>query len=132
VVSHSVPSINCKTAVSYKRRSDATRTRAKLKNDLLLFSRITYCGECDSYHLDATQNIQKFDFEVLQLIAQGLRRTQIKEELKVNNRRLDDSVSRLYRKLYASNIAQLACVAMSLCVLNPSSFVPELKEKLHD
>ena len=122
--------MNCATTAKFPDRERARRVIQDLRR-LYLLSTTFYCGSCDAYHVDASANLKPFDLQVLTLRSQGFSLAYIEKEMKVNRRRVQEVFWRLNKRFYVSNLAQLVCVAMALGILDPTPFVPTLKEAKH-
>ncbi len=114
-------------ALTFTEKGEAVEVKRKLIRNRRLNTTVTYCTECDKYHVVADVSNSPVDKDwllILNRIAQGFQAKEIAPELKVDERRVEYITNKMMKHFYALSRANLVAIGISLGLVDPSIFVP--------
>ena len=95
---------------------------------------IMFCEACDGYHVvydnsrHRNERIDETHLRILEMLAMGMRDYDIGVDLNLTRKQVSRAVARLMVTLNAFNRPNLIAICITLGIINPSAFVPALKE----
>lgn len=122
------------TVAGYPTEHIAAQARKHVKTLYHAETTCALCETCDRYHVRV--KIGKYPVltrwkKTIELIAQGLDRPSIARELGISHYAAAHIINRILGHFYASNSAHLVAIAVSLGIVEPNSFTPQVGEKDH-
>ncbi len=120
------------TVAGYPSAEVAAQARRHIKRLYKAETTCALCETCDRYHV--VVKIGQYPVlarwkTVIELVAQGMSSPAIARELGVSMRVVDHLVDRISNHFYALNRAHLVSIAVSLGIVSPNSFVPNVEER---
>lgn len=120
------------TVAGYESAEIAAQARKHIKRVYRAQTTCALCERCDLYHV--TVKIGQYPVltrwkTIIELIAQGLGRQAIAKELGVTPYAADHQITHILNHFYATNRAHLVAIAVSLGIVSPNSFVPNVGDR---
>ena len=120
------------TVAGYESAEVAAQARKHIKRMYHASTTCALCETCDKYHVFV--KIGQYPVltqwkTIIELIAQGMNRERIANELKITPYAAAHVINRILGHFYANNSAHLVAIAVSLGIVDPRSFVPKVEEK---
>lgn len=129
-----VAAMQCTRASYPDKRSGAAAKRA-ITRVYKANTSIYLCGLCDRYHVNVEVGrypVSESWQELLQCVAQGMTNEEITSRTNYKTKRsIEWAIEEMKHRFYALNRTHLIAIAISLGIVDPSTFVPAIQEK-HD